>query len=118
MRQIDEAVYTAVRHGQSMQRSNTLVIQEDNNARVVLHCNTIAILDRVQSTLKLMTCGYNTKVTRNRLNAIVKAIHDKNCVHIEQGETYVYWYDHNNVKIKQLIDDTNGVTINMNNMRW
>ena len=82
-RKIDEQVSDAIASFSSLKTTNTAVTVTDDKIVVQLHGNTIATIriGEGNNTVKGITgvnfnpCGWHTQTTRNRLNAVVHALH-------------------------------------------
>ena len=87
-RKIDEQVSDAIASFSSLKTTNTAVTVTDDKIVVQLHGNTIATIHVGEgNTVKGITrvnfnpCGWHTKTTRNRLNAVVHALHRLDYAH-------------------------------------
>jgi hypothetical protein len=74
MRKIERQLITAINTpGSKLNSSNTQVRWSDDHAvvEVLLHGHIIATINFAKSTLVISNCGYDTNVTKSRLNAIL-----------------------------------------------
>tara|TARA_B100001093_G_C26295877_1_gene787267 strand:- start:54 stop:374 length:321 start_codon:yes stop_codon:yes gene_type:complete len=72
MRKIENEMLTAIANERDWQSGNTRVSNTDHGLIVRLHGNKIAQIE--DSKLYLTTCGYETRVTKSRLNAILSLL--------------------------------------------
>lgn len=71
MRIIDKQMLGAIMRSENFKLNNTRVHREPNGIiKVYLHDNLIAVLDSLDNTIIFDNCGYHTKTTCARLNAI------------------------------------------------
>lgn len=70
MRAIELKISSAFNAGTEMSESNTTVIVEKHLVNMYLHGYHIAQRNTKTNTTKINMCGYNTNVTRSRLNTI------------------------------------------------
>jgi hypothetical protein len=71
MRKIESQMVAAIKNNQDLKVANTQVISCTNVADVYLHGNLIARIG--ETWMELFDCGYQTKTTKSRLNALLSA---------------------------------------------
>lgn len=110
-RKIDEQVSDAIANLTDLKTSNTTVTVTDDKVIVKLHGNTIATIrigdvwtGESNNTVKDITsvnfnhCNWHTQTTRNRLNAVVHALHRMDYAHkiggfkIQNGIIHIQHY--------------------------
>ena len=69
MRKITEESINAFLNRTNFSKANMEVIHEDEETRLKLHGNTIAILDEFNE-LFITNCGWESHTTKERLNAL------------------------------------------------
>ena len=72
LRQIDKLMLDAVRNKRDWKNSNTAVVHQEHQTRVVLHSTPIAEIDWNSKQIVVRTGGWNTPTTKSRLNAIIR----------------------------------------------
>ena len=70
MRQIEKNMNSAIWSKTNWAGSNTTVITEDNESRVMLHGNHIATYNHTLKELELFDGGWQSNTTKSRLNAL------------------------------------------------
>jgi len=70
MREIDSYTKTCIKYFESGCKGNTMIAAKDGEVRVYLHANFI--YSQTFDTEVFTLAGWNTNVTRNRLNACLK----------------------------------------------
>ena len=71
MRKIEKQIISAIKNNQDLKVDNTQVINCSNVSDVYLHGNLIARIG--ETWMELFDCGYQTKTTKSRLNALLAA---------------------------------------------
>lgn len=71
MRRIEQAMCLAVRQGKNWTQDNTAVRQIGKEAQVLLFDNLIAVFSD-KANPKWTLAGWDTKTTRNRINALAQ----------------------------------------------
>ena len=76
MRQIEKQMNFAVSNKGNFSKSNTQVTYNENTncSQVYLHGHQIATYCHNTKALKLSSCGYETRTTKSRLNAILSEV--------------------------------------------
>ena len=70
MRKIETQMNNAIKSQKNWAGSNTTVITEDNESRVMLHGNHIATYNHTLKELELFDGGWQSNTTKSRLNAL------------------------------------------------
>ena len=70
MRQIEKNMNSAIWSKTNWAGSNTTVITEDNESKVMLHGNHIATYNHTLKELELYDGGWQSNTTKSRLNAL------------------------------------------------
>jgi len=70
MRKIETQMNNAIKSQKNWAGSNTTVITEDNESRVMLHGNHIATYNHALKELELFDGGWQSVTTKSRLNAL------------------------------------------------
>lgn len=70
MRKITKQTVEAFENNQNFKSRNMKISSDQFMNRMWLHNNLIAVKDHVNNVLKVSLAGWNTKVTRERLNGI------------------------------------------------
>ena len=70
MRKIEKNMNSAIWSKTNWAGSNTTVITEDNESRVMLHGNHIATYNHTLKELELFDGGWQSNTTKSRLNAL------------------------------------------------
>ena len=70
MRQIEKNMNSAIKSQTNWAGSNTTVITEDGESRVMLHGNHIATYNHSLKELELYDGGWQSNTTKSRLNAL------------------------------------------------
>ena len=70
MRQIEKQMNSAIWSKTNWAGSNTTVITEDNESKVMLHGNHIATYNHTLKELELFDGGWQSNTTKSRLNAL------------------------------------------------
>ena len=70
MRKIETQMNTAIKSQTNWAGSNTTVITEDNESKVMLHGNHIATYNHTLKELELFDGGWQSNTTKSRLNAL------------------------------------------------
>ena len=70
MRQIGKNMNNAIWSKKNWAGSNTTVITEDNESKVMLHGNHIATYNHTLKELELYDGGWQSNTTKSRLNAL------------------------------------------------
>ena len=70
MRQIEKNMNSAIWSKTNWAGSNTTVITEDNESKVMLHGNHIATYNHTLKELELFDGGWQSNTTKSRLNAL------------------------------------------------
>ena len=70
MRKIETQMNNAIKSQKNWAGSNTTVITEDNESRVMLHGNHIATYNHTLKELELFDGGWQSVTTKSRLNAL------------------------------------------------
>jgi hypothetical protein len=71
MRKIEESINDALRQKETKSFGNTSVNYSDDFSTVFLHGNPIVKISWENMTAKLSNCGWESKTTKSRLNAIL-----------------------------------------------
>tara|TARA_R100001463_G_scaffold30235_1_gene68748 strand:+ start:538 stop:876 length:339 start_codon:yes stop_codon:yes gene_type:complete len=73
MRKIEQQMNSALLRKANWACSNTTVQYNEftNCSSILLHGHQIATLDHHSNALKLSSCGYQTRTTKSRLNALL-----------------------------------------------
>ena len=71
MRKIEKQIISAIKNNKDIKVDNTQVINSSNVSDVYLHGNLIARIG--ETWMELFDCGYQTKTTKSRLNALLSA---------------------------------------------
>ena len=71
MRKIEKQIIDAIRNNKDLKVANSEVISYTNSSDVYLHGNLIARIG--ETWMELFDCGYQTKTTKSRLNALLSA---------------------------------------------
>jgi len=88
MRKITEESINAFLNRTNFSKANMQVIHEDEETRLKLHGNTIAILDEFNE-LFITNCGWESHTTKERLNALPNvSIRQKNFEWFLNGELW------------------------------
>ena len=109
MRKIETQMNTAIKSQTNWAGSNTTVITEDNESRVMLHGNHIATYFHDTKELALFDGGWQSNTTKSRLNAL--------CYEFATGfgvfQKNWNWFvsDFQNKTVKEFAD---GITVNYN----
>ena len=76
MRKIEKQMNSALHAKKNWAGSNTTVVYNDstNCSSVYLHGHQIATLDHNTNAVKLDSCGYESRTTKSRLNAILDEV--------------------------------------------
>ena len=85
MRKIEEKMIDAINYRKNWSCDNTMVEIDGDEIIVKLHFYPIAKISR--NSIQLITCGYETRTTKSRLNAILS--------HFGKGRIYqqdFVWY--------------------------
>jgi hypothetical protein len=69
MRKIEEKMIDAINYRQNWASDNTIVEIVDDEIIVKLHFHPIARISK--NSIQISSCGYRTKTTKSRLNAIL-----------------------------------------------
>ena len=70
MRKIEKQMNSAIWSKTNWTGSNTTVITEDNESKVMLHGNHIATYNHTLKELELFDGGWQSNTTKSRLNAL------------------------------------------------
>ena len=70
MRKIEKQMNSAIWSKENWTGSNTTVITEDNESKVMLHGNHIATYNHTLKELELYDGGWQSNTTKSRLNAL------------------------------------------------
>lgn len=95
MREIEKRMVQAIKQRKDFTCDNTKVFQMPNITQVRLHGHIIAEFDWVTYTVKLSNCGWTTRTTQSRLNAIFSQIPGFYGIHTKKGEWYLTDCEHN-----------------------
>lgn len=88
MRKIEREMIEAIKNSKPYKNDNTEVyLLEDRAIQVYLHNNLIAEIKG--STLYLSDCGYQTKTTKSRLNAILDYFNIQSTVYSKNYQWYL-----------------------------
>jgi len=71
MRKIETQIINAIKDNKDLKIANSEVISCSNVSDVYLHGNLIARIG--ETWMELFDCGYQTKTTKSRLNALLSA---------------------------------------------
>lgn len=76
MHQVDYDVISAIRGKQNAGCNNTSVVFNEKATKgyIVLHGNLIAVIDYTKRKVKLFDGGFQSNVTKARLNCVLKAL--------------------------------------------
>ena len=76
MRKIEKMMNMAITHKTDWSSSNTRVEYNNstNCSSIYLHGHQIAAVDHNLKAVKLSSCGYETRTTKSRLNAILEEV--------------------------------------------
>ena len=76
MRKIERLMNMAITHKTDWSSSNTQVSFNSNTncSQIRLHGHHIATVDHNLKAVKLSSCGYETRTTKSRLNAILQEV--------------------------------------------
>ena len=99
-RKIDQQVSDAITSFANLKSGNTTVSITDDKIIVQLHGNTITTIRKGAdiTSVNLNPCGWHTKTTLNRLNAVVHALHRLDYAHkiggfkIKNGVIHIQHY--------------------------
>lgn len=99
-RKIDEQVSDAIANLTDLKTGNTTVTVTDDKIIVKLHGNTIATIRKGAdiTSVNFNHCDWHTQTTRNRLNAVVHALHRLDYAHkiggfkIKNGVIHIQHY--------------------------
>ena len=76
MRKLERQMNSAIRRQVNWAGSNTSVSYNDstNCSSIYLHGHLIATFDHNLKAVKLSSCGYETRTTKSRLNALLQEV--------------------------------------------
>jgi len=76
MRKLERQMNMAITHKTDWSGSNTQVNYNSNTncSSIYLHGHQIATVDHNLKAVKLSSCGYETRTTKSRLNAILQEV--------------------------------------------
>ena len=76
MRKLERLMNMAITHKTDWSGSNTQVNYNSNTncSSIYLHGHQIATVDHNLKAVKLSSCGYETRTTKSRLNAILQEV--------------------------------------------
>ena len=76
MRKIERLMNMAITHKTDWSSSNTTVSFNSNTncSSIYLHGHQIATVDHNTQAVRLSSCGYETRTTKSRLNAILQEV--------------------------------------------
>jgi hypothetical protein len=74
MRKIEEKMIKAVLHKKSWSSGNTQVSSNDDKSTVWLHGHKIVTINWPEMSIEANDCGWATRTTKSRLNAILKKL--------------------------------------------
>ena len=88
MRKIDEKVAIAIEKKENMNQGNTLVQYSltKEESSVSLHGSEIAKVFHEDNIVAVNFCGFQTKVTRDRINAVLNGAGKSNYFKFKNGE--------------------------------
>ena len=109
MRQIEKQMNSAIWSKTNWAGSNTTVITEDNESKVMLHGNHIATYNHTLKELELFDGGWQSNTTKSRLNALCYEFATGFGVFQKNWEWFVS--DFQNKTVKEFVD---GITVNFN----
>ena len=97
MRKIETQMIAAINNNQNWQNANTSVhYNEESGASVVrLHGHKIAVID--DNSVIISNAGYETNVTKSRLNVIINEFCDGETDGVFQKDFKWYIKDNNNI---------------------
>ena len=108
MRQIEKQMNSAIWSKTNWAGSNTTVITEDNESKVMLHGNHIATYNHTLKELELFDGGWQSNTTKSRLNALCYEFATGFGVFQKNWEWFISDFSNN----KKEFD--NGITVNFN----
>ena len=90
MRTIEKQLLQALNERKNANLGNTLVIMADegNTMLVRLHGNLIAAIELPTNKVKVSDCGWQTNVTKSRLNVVLSAF-NKGTISQKKGTWYI-----------------------------
>jgi hypothetical protein len=92
MRQIEQNITSAIRSNKkSFAQSNTTITYNNDTDTydVYLHGHRIAQIDRNECSVKLWSCGYQTNVTKSRLNCVLDGLYTQKGIWQKNGVWYI-----------------------------
>ena len=87
MRQVQYDVTSAIRSKRNLGCNNTSVVfnEKTTEGYVILHGNLIASIDYTKRNVKLFDGGFQTNVTKSRLNCVLNALNIRGSIVTRQG---------------------------------
>lgn len=113
MRKITQAATRALQAGKRFRKDNTQVLLDARGAQLVLHGNTIVVLDHSVGTLSFRLAGWPTPTTRERLNGTFEAFGIGLRVYQHKHEQYIQG---GREQYGQRISETGWYTIDLNRL--
>ena len=76
MRQIEENIYSAIRNKENAVLSNTAISFNGENTKCLinLHGHIIAEIDFSRNSVKLNNCGFESNITKSRMNIVLDSL--------------------------------------------
>ncbi len=88
MRIIEKQLLQALNERKTANLGNTMVITDGHTMLVRLHGNLIAAIDLHSNEVKVSNCGWQSNVTKSRLNVVLSAF-GKGTISQKQGVWYL-----------------------------
>lgn len=92
MRQIEKEITSAIRgNKKAFAKSNTTITYNNDTDTydVYLHGHCIAQINRNERYVKLWSCGYQTNVTKSRLNCVLDGLYIQKGIWQKNGVWYI-----------------------------
>ena len=90
MRKVTEESVRAFKNNRNIKSGNTQVVVEDGVVSMYLHGNKIARKNISTNVIEINNCGYESNVTKDRINSIIDSIGGDR---IYQSQFVWYWKD-------------------------
>lgn len=90
MRNIGETVYTAVKHFREFRNGNTYSKVSRGRYKLYLHRTMVGSVDMKTGEWSIFTGGWDTAVTRDRINAFLYAVTSAVSVAIRKREMHLF----------------------------
>lgn len=92
MRKVTINTVNAFMNGYAMGESNTVVTVEGHKVSMILHGNTIATRNTKSNVVRISNCGYESNVTKERLNGIIADVLGHSAKIYQKAGVW-YWKD-------------------------